>query len=180
MKCLTQGVEKIRSVFWTSLFFQRILFLNNFRRNLSRITVLYSNCCKNLPRFFFLKEYCFLFICLFFFKQTSGSATNGCITPDNPNIEPIKTSNQCKRVIQHFLRSINVYYKFVQCYAKIRCLLNSLLNENVSYVWGLNVSTFFRKTKKCFNWKTYFKIVLSQNTLSLICWCIKSWSGMCF
>ncbi|XP_055930721.1 uncharacterized protein LOC129960966 [Argiope bruennichi] len=59
----------------------------------------------------------------------------GCISPDNHNIESIKKLQPSKNVkqLQGFLGSLNVYNKFIDSYAKIREPLNNLLKKDTPW-----------------------------------------------
>lgn len=86
--------------------------------------------------------------------------SNGCITPDNPNIETIKKLQPPTNVkeLQRFLGSINVYNKFIPKYAKIRYPLNNLLKKNVPYVWDQNCQNSFQKLKQALIEKPILKL----------------------
>ncbi|GFX59320.1 transposon Tf2-9 polyprotein [Trichonephila clavipes] len=73
----------------------------------------------------------------------------GCITPDNQNIETIKNSQPPKNVkqLQSFLGSVNVYNKFIDSYAKIREPLNPLLKKDKQWEWTAEFQTAFELLK---------------------------------
>ncbi|GFW29443.1 hypothetical protein TNCV_743851 [Trichonephila clavipes] len=73
----------------------------------------------------------------------------GCITPDNQNIETIKKLQPPKNVkqLQSFLGSVNVYNKFIDSYAKIREPLNKLLKKDKQWEWTAECQTAFELLK---------------------------------
>ncbi|GFW59503.1 transposon Tf2-6 polyprotein [Trichonephila clavipes] len=73
----------------------------------------------------------------------------GCITPDNQNIETIKKLQPPKNVkqLQSFLGSVNVYNKFIDSYAKIREPLNQLLKKDKQWDWTAECQTAFELLK---------------------------------
>ncbi|GFX89738.1 transposon Tf2-6 polyprotein [Trichonephila clavipes] len=73
----------------------------------------------------------------------------GCITPDNQNIETILKLQPPKNVkqLQSFLGSINVYNKFMNSYAKIREPLNLLLKKDKQWDWTAECQTAFELLK---------------------------------
>ncbi|GBM23096.1 Transposon Ty3-I Gag-Pol polyprotein [Araneus ventricosus] len=73
----------------------------------------------------------------------------GCITPDNHNIESIKQLQPPKNVkqLQDFLGSVNVYNKFIDSYAKIREPLNELLKKDKQWHWTAECQEAFELLK---------------------------------
>ncbi|GBM82614.1 Transposon Ty3-I Gag-Pol polyprotein [Araneus ventricosus] len=73
----------------------------------------------------------------------------GCITPDNHNIESIKKLQPPKNVkqLQGFLGSVNVYKKFIDSYAKIREPLNQLLKKDKQWHWTAECQEAFELLK---------------------------------
>ncbi|GFV44126.1 transposon Tf2-9 polyprotein [Trichonephila clavipes] len=84
------------------------------------------------------------------FVTTEGyEIKEGCITPDNQNIETIKKLQPPKNVkqLQSFLGSVNVYNKFIDSYAKIREPLNQLLKKDKQWYWTAECQTAFELLK---------------------------------
>ncbi|GFW86161.1 retrovirus-related Pol polyprotein from transposon 17.6 [Trichonephila clavipes] len=84
------------------------------------------------------------------FVTTEGyEIKEGCITPDNQNIETIKKLQPPKNVkqLQSFLGSVNVYNKFIDSYAKIREPLNKLLKKDKQWEWTAECQTAFELLK---------------------------------
>ncbi|GFV76614.1 transposon Tf2-6 polyprotein [Trichonephila clavipes] len=84
------------------------------------------------------------------FVTTEGyEIKEGCITPDNQNIETIKKLQPPKNVkqLQSFLGSVNVYNKFIDSYAKIREPLNKLLKKDKQWEWSAECQTAFELLK---------------------------------
>ncbi|GFW34770.1 transposon Tf2-8 polyprotein [Trichonephila clavipes] len=84
------------------------------------------------------------------FVTTEGyEIKEGCITPDNQNIETIKKLQPPKNVkqLQSFLGSVNVYNKFIDSYAKIREPLNRLLKKDKQWEWTAECQTAFELLK---------------------------------
>ncbi|GFX20714.1 transposon Tf2-9 polyprotein [Trichonephila clavipes] len=84
------------------------------------------------------------------FITTEGyEIKEGCITPDNQNIETIKKLQPPKNVkqLQSFLGSVNVSNKFIDSYAKIREPLNQLLKKNKQWDWTAECQTAFELLK---------------------------------
>ncbi|GBL55959.1 Transposon Ty3-I Gag-Pol polyprotein [Araneus ventricosus] len=73
----------------------------------------------------------------------------GCITPDNHNIESIKKLQPPKNVkqLQGFLGSVNVYNKFIDSYAKIREPLNQFLKKDKQWHWTAECQEAFELLK---------------------------------
>ncbi|GFS63340.1 hypothetical protein TNCV_2308731 [Trichonephila clavipes] len=79
-----------------------------------------------------------------------GYETNeGCIAPDNKNIETIKKIQHPKNVkqLQSFLASVNVYNRFIDSYAKITEPLNQLLKKDKQWDWTAECQTTFESLK---------------------------------
>ncbi|GFS65850.1 hypothetical protein TNCV_390771 [Trichonephila clavipes] len=84
------------------------------------------------------------------FVTTEGyEIKEGCITPDNQNIETIKKLQPSKNVkqLQSFLGSVNAYNKFIDSYAKIREPLNKLLKKDKQWEWTAECQTAFELLK---------------------------------
>ncbi|GBM16923.1 Transposon Ty3-I Gag-Pol polyprotein [Araneus ventricosus] len=73
----------------------------------------------------------------------------GCITPDNHNLESIKKLQPPKNVkqLQGFLGSVNAYNKFIDSYAKIREPLNQLLKKDKQLHWTAECQKAFELLK---------------------------------
>ncbi|GFW10818.1 retrovirus-related Pol polyprotein from transposon 17.6 [Trichonephila clavipes] len=73
----------------------------------------------------------------------------GSYTPNNTNVEIIKKLLPPRNVkdLQRFLGSINVYYKFIPQYAKLRMPLNNLLKKNQNWNWTPECQQSFQKLK---------------------------------
>ena len=101
--------------------------------------------------------------------------SNGCVTPDKPNIKAIKKLKQPANIeeLQQLLGSINMYGKFILQYAITQAPLNSLVKKNILYVWYQKCENSFQKLKSALIQKP-IKI-----NMSFIFGCIKSWSKMC-
>ncbi|GFW17500.1 retrovirus-related Pol polyprotein from transposon 17.6 [Trichonephila clavipes] len=82
-------------------------------------------------------------------KLAFVTTEEGCITPDNQNIETIKKLRPPKNVkqLQSFLGSVNVYNKFIDSYAKIREPLNQLLKKDKQWDWTAECQTAFELLK---------------------------------
>ncbi|GFS61134.1 uncharacterized protein TNCV_4956291 [Trichonephila clavipes] len=82
----------------------------------------------------------------------------GCITPDNQNIETIKKLQPPKNIkqLQSCLGSVNVYNKLIDPYAKIREPLNQLLKKDKQWDWTAECQTAFELLKN----KLITKLVL--------------------
>ncbi|GFU92504.1 transposon Tf2-8 polyprotein [Trichonephila clavipes] len=77
--------------------------------------------------------------------------TQGHYSPSNPNIETILKLAPPKDVkeLQRFLRSINVYQKFIKDYAKLRVPLNKLLKKDATWNWSHESQEAYQKLKNC-------------------------------
>ncbi|GFS65102.1 transposon Tf2-9 polyprotein [Trichonephila clavipes] len=95
----------------------------------------------------------------------------GCITPDNQNIETIKKLQPPKNVkqLQSFLGSVNVYNKFIDSYAKIREPLNQLLKKNKQWDWTAECQTAFELLKNKLITKPVLQIYDPKLPLHVFC-----------
>ena len=86
--------------------------------------------------------------------------SNGCITPDNSNIEVIKNlkAPTNAKELQWILVSRNLWWHFNPKYAKARAPLNNLLKKNVLFDWNQNCNTSFKKLKKVLTQKLLLKL----------------------
>ncbi|GFX07094.1 transposon Tf2-9 polyprotein [Trichonephila clavipes] len=84
-----------------------------------------------------------------YFNNTCYEIKEGCITPDDQNIETIKKLQPPKNVkqLQSFLGSVNVYNKFIDSYAHIREPLNQLLKKDKQWDWTAECQTAFELLK---------------------------------
>ncbi|GFU81073.1 retrovirus-related Pol polyprotein from transposon 17.6 [Trichonephila clavipes] len=95
----------------------------------------------------------------------------GCITPDNQNIETIKKLQPPKNVkqLQSFLGSVNVYNKFIDSYAKIREPLNKLLKKDKQWEWTAECQTAFELLKIKLITKPVLQLYDSKLPLHVFC-----------
>ncbi|GFT29424.1 transposon Tf2-6 polyprotein [Trichonephila clavipes] len=95
----------------------------------------------------------------------------GCITPDNQNIETIKKLQPPKNVkqLQSFLGSVNVYNKFTDSYSKIREPLNQLLKEDKQWEWTAECQTAFELLKNKLITKPVLQLYDPKLPLNVFC-----------
>ncbi|GFW00221.1 retrovirus-related Pol polyprotein from transposon 17.6 [Trichonephila clavipes] len=95
----------------------------------------------------------------------------GCITPDNQNIETIKKLQPPKNVkqLQSFLGSVNVDNKFIDSYAKIRKPLNQLLKKDKQWDWTAECQTAFELLKNKLITKAVLQLYDPKLPLHVFC-----------
>ncbi|GFW16529.1 retrovirus-related Pol polyprotein from transposon 297 [Trichonephila clavipes] len=106
------------------------------------------------------------------FVTTEGyEIKEGCITPDNQNIETIKKLQPPKSVkqLKSFLGSVNVYNKFIDSYAKIREPLNQLLKKDKQWDWTAECQTAFELLKNKLITKPVLQLYVPKLPLHVFC-----------